>query len=410
MVRVPRDADSQGYPYRFTYAAKGSREAKSAGIGDLAARAAPPSGALLAAARTRVGVDIGSMAGRVPPVRPPLGEAVRAVAPRVLVEVVLVGPPPSERRVEGLVVSEYGAPATGAVVRLYHRGFGGGETKLGEVTTNAEGTYVLPYTTAGTANIELRSVDPQGNEVLLSKTRFGAEEHEVLNVVAPVRAVPTSAEFVRLRADIAKEVPDPKAFAAAVEDDDRQDITSLTAATGWDTRLVSLAAVAEQQSSATGLAADHLYGAFRVGLPTDMGQLALLGGDTFAKALMAARDAGVVALDDGQLEQAKEKYEAFARSTRREPRAPGALSTVGELLTRSGLTDNERNTFEDVYFTRGAGKGDLWQAAREKGLPEAKVNSLRLQGKLASLTLNNGALVDFASWRGVLAGEAERTR
>ncbi len=73
VVRVPRDADSQGYPYRFTYAAKGSREAKSAGIGDLAARAAPPSGALLAAARTRVGVDIGSMAGRVPPVRPPLG-------------------------------------------------------------------------------------------------------------------------------------------------------------------------------------------------------------------------------------------------------------------------------------------------------------------------------------------------
>lgn len=299
-----------------------------------------------------------------------------------------------DRRVEGIVLSEAGIPAGGVKLRLYQRGFGGAEVRLGEVTTDPQGEYALPYKYAGTANIELRTVDSQGKEVSLSKTRFGAQEREELNVVAPSALVPRVAEHVQLRTDLAKEVPDLKALAGAVEKDDQEDLTVLHAATGWDARLVSLAAVAEKQSAETGLGSDVLYGAFRAGLPTDKLQLALLGAGTFGQALQAAREAGVIALDDAQLGKAKQTYEGFARATRRDLHAPGTSSSFGDLLARSGLSDKEKNDFEDLYFARRAGRGDLWKAAREKGLPEAKVTGLRLQGKLAALTLNNAALVD----------------
>ncbi len=302
--------------------------------------------------------------------------------------------PPTDRRVEGRIVSEEGMPAAGVLLRLYQRGFGGKDIKLAEVAADAQGAYALPYKYAGTANIELRAVDATGKEVPLSKTRFGAQEREELNVVAPAAAVPRVAELTQLRSDLSKQIPDFNALASAVENDARQDFTALHAATGWDARLVSLAAAAEKQSAETGLASNVLYGAFRAGLPTDKQQLALLGSETFGKALQAARDAGVVELDDAQLGKAKQSYEAFARTTRRNLQAPGALSTLGELLSRSGLTEKESNDFEDLCFARRAGQGDLWTAAREKGIPESKVSGLRLQGKLASLTLNNATLVD----------------
>src|SRR5688572_8730292 len=41
--------------------------------------------------------------------------------------------------VEGQILLEHGLPAAGVKVRLYHRGFGGAQTLLGETTTDAQG-------------------------------------------------------------------------------------------------------------------------------------------------------------------------------------------------------------------------------------------------------------------------------
>ncbi|TMD58873.1 MAG: hypothetical protein E6I91_21250 [Chloroflexi bacterium] len=116
--------------------------------------------------------------------------------------------------------------------------------------------------------------------------------------------------------------------------------------------------------------------------------------EAIEKALGKAKEASIVSLDDQHIAGAKIAFEKFARTTRLAAKAPGALSSFGELLDKSGLTGDDRQKFESVYFTNQGVAADLWQKARSSGVSEAGINGLRLQGKLAYLTLNNAGLAE----------------
>ncbi|BFU91261.1 MAG: hypothetical protein NTAFB01_24480 [Nitrospira sp.] len=50
----------------------------------------------------------------------------------------------------GNLIFDHGFPAAGVTVRLYNIGFGGQDTKLGEVNSDAQGAYSFSYWPAGT--------------------------------------------------------------------------------------------------------------------------------------------------------------------------------------------------------------------------------------------------------------------
>ncbi|MCI0721217.1 MAG: peptidoglycan-binding protein [Acidobacteria bacterium] len=296
-------------------------------------------------------------------------------------------------RVEGRIFFDHGLPAGGVSLRLYNKGFGGAETRLGEIKTDSQGFYAQPYSTGGKpANLEVRVVDAQGKEIPLSATKFNAGKQEKLNLVAPASVRPLAAEYQRLTGDIARQVGELNTLAGARESAERQDLTLLHQATGWDARLIAFAATASKLSTETGIPQDTLYALFRAGLPTDKQQLAFVSVGAMEKALVKAREAGIVSLSDQQVAGVKTAFEDFARATRRAAKAPGALSSFGDLLSRSGLNDNEQRAFESAYFSHRGAPAEMWQKAREKGVSEANINGLRLQGKLAYLTLNNASL------------------
>ncbi len=301
--------------------------------------------------------------------------------------------------VEGRLVSEHGEPAGGVDVRLYELGFGGKARLLAEATADERGFYRLAYDAGARApRVEIRAVGPRGREVPISATAFGLARDEAIDLIVPAAVRPALPEFERLRADVAAQLGTLDLLAEAREDEGQRDLTLLRASTGWDARLLALAARAVALSRETGIAEDALYAAARAGLPTDAAGLSAVSAPTFGAALRKAQSADIVGLGKDEQAVALEAFEHFVAGARLERRAPGTVSSLGELLstagasTRQRLTPEEQATFARVIAAVGGGSGDLWQAAVKAGIDEAKVAGLRTQGKLAYLTLNNAPL------------------
>ncbi|WP_438029768.1 neuraminidase-like domain-containing protein [Sorangium sp. So ce233] len=295
------------------------------------------------------------------------------------------------RRVEGRVVLESGVPARGIKVRLYQRGFSGAATLLGEATTDEQGFYAVSYDVDGrAAHLDVRVLTEQNEEIQLTATKLDADHHEIVNLVAPARVQPLAAEYRRLMADLEQPLGGAANLANAREDEERQDISLLHRTTGWDARLITLAALAAQRSATTGISQEALYGLFRVGLPTDEQLLAGLRPSTVDAALDKAVKTGLVALDDAEVAQAKQAFSQLAQARRLSMKAPGTTSSLGELLAVSGLNQADQVKLAALVVAHRGTADEFWKKAGDSGLP---VKNLRLQGMLAYLTRNNAPII-----------------
>ena len=302
----------------------------------------------------------------------------------------------NQASMSGQITMDYGLPANAVTVRLYSIGFGGVATKLAEVKTDANGVYSLPYTAPTTgSNLEVRAVNAQGQETTISSTIYNAGARAILNLVAPASVQPLTAEFARLSADVQTAIGGTGVanLANAQESATQQDLTLLNSSTGWDARLLALAATAAKQASVTGLGSDVLYGLFRTGLPTDPELLALIPAATIATALNKAAQAGIVNLTAQQITAAQTAFTTFATKTNLAIKIPGAPSSLGDLLTPVVTNTSQQASFIQTFLDPTKNDADLWTTAASAGIPAAQVASLQLQGKLAFLTLNNASLV-----------------
>ena len=303
-----------------------------------------------------------------------------------------------ETGIGGRVYLEYGRLATGQTlrVRAYRKGFGGVATLIGDSAVGSDGSYQLslpPDDSKGPAplNLELRILATGGAEVVLTDTLFDVRPGDVVNVVAPASVQPVSDEYDQLLADIANHLGG-QPLGGAKQTADQPDLTLLQQDTGWDARLVALAATAEHLAVATGLTPAMVYALLRGGLPVDPDALAGVSATAVARALHEAASTGVVDLDDAAQQDAVAAFTGFTSRHRLTATAPGALSSQGEMLAAAGLSANQAPAFDDIDASVAHGSGnpaELWSAAAGAGLP---VDTLKLVGKLGRLTLNNAPL------------------
>ena len=297
-------------------------------------------------------------------------------------------------RVEGRIFLDNGLPAAKIKLRIVNKGFGDDSTALKDIETDERGFYALPYNLNGAAaNIEVRAFDANGGEIRLSNPKVNADRTEVLNLVAPSTVKSEANEFKLMADDLTKVVgADLGKLAIARENEDREDLSLLHQSTGWDARLIATAATAAKSAAATGIAHNVLYGAFRAGLPDDPEALALVSPEAFETALTRAKEAGVITIDDAQMAAAKTEFETFALSARRKSIAPGALSSVGDLLDQARIEPAHKAVFEKLILMHDGDEAELWSKAKAQGIPDTEITSLQLQGKLAYLTLNSAPL------------------
>ena len=113
-------------------------------------------------------------------------------------------------------------------------------------------------------------------------------------------------------------------------------------ATGWDARLLALAASAAKLSTDTGVPAKALYALFRAGLPLDPEPLFRLNPKLVDAALRRAAAAGIIDGGNGAIAEAVKAFQAHARSALDAAKAPGAAASLGELLDAAELPPPER--------------------------------------------------------------------
>lgn len=310
-----------------------------------------------------------------------------------------------EQSVEGRVLLQHGLPAENVTLRLYRRDFGGQATLLNETTTVAGGRYALGYDPGGrSASLEVRAVDAAGNETTLSKPlNFVKGARAALNLAAPAALAPPAAEYQRLAGDLTPVVGEMARLAAVVENAQQQDLTVLNRDTGWDARLIAMAATSERLAAQPDVALpqEALYGLLRAGLPSDRLLLAQIAPDVAEQALAKARQVGIVALDDNQIGRFKEEFAAFADRVRLAVPAPGSNTTYGDILQVSGLSADAQAKFAAVYLAHRASDGGLWDKVKAAGLSDDDIAALQRQGKLAFLVGNSLPLLKRLMERGV---------
>ena len=241
---------------------------------------------------------------------------------------------------------DHGLPAAGIAVRAYSRGFGGDDILLGSGETKPDGTYALTYPLpAGRINLEIRTVAPGKKEVALSEPKFGASATETLDVVAPASVAPLAPEYDRLLGDVERTLGGSSQLADAMEGDGRHDLTMIASSTGWDARLVALAATATRVSADTGVPASALYGLYRVGLPTAPEQLFRASPKLVEKALGRAASAGIIKGGNGEISTARTLFNDHARAALREAKVPGAPSSFGDLAAAASLPAKEHRAW-----------------------------------------------------------------
>jgi hypothetical protein len=300
-----------------------------------------------------------------------------------------------QHRVEGRIFFDHGQPAERVGLRLYSRGFGGAETLLGVINTDDRGFYALSLDTGGKpANLEVRVMDQQGKEIPISATKFNIGKEEVVNLIAPASVKPLAAEYGRLSDDLKRELGEMSRLAAARENDEQQDLAVLRKATGWDARLIALAAISERLSADADvkLPQEAVYGLLRAGLPSDKLLLAQVEPDVAEQALKVVRDAGIIALSDDQIGQFKMVFTNFANTARLNIPIPGSRSTYGSMFKASGLPQDAQDKFIPIFIKYSGGGARLWDEARKAGLDEAQIGKLQLQGKFAFLAGNIEAM------------------
>jgi len=291
--------------------------------------------------------------------------------------------------VEGRVFFDNGLPAQGITLLLYDRGFGGVAALIAKGETDKRGFYALWYKAGDeSVNLEIRTVDLDGQEFALSATKFNAAKCEVMNLVVPsyrVQLVP--AEYTRLADSVSEVIGDLDKIAEAQESTERRDLSYLSNKTGWDARLLALAATAVKNSKKTGIPKEALYAFYRVGMPTNPILLSRFSNESVMAALKKATEVGIVHFKDDQIDKIKETFTDYARKVRRSLKKQNTLSSINEFLDSSGLDPREKEKFEDIYFSHR--REDLWGEMAEAGINQQKIQKLRTQGKLAYLTHNN---------------------
>lgn len=329
--------------------------------------------------------EVGSAIGPTPiplPVPPPVPSPI---------------PPPVSNTytLTGHLVFDYGLPAAGIATVLYSIGFAGQDTALGRTTTDAGGNYFISYPrpASGTANLQVRVLDPTGKEVTISTTLFNAAKSETLNLVVPSTVKPLTPEFTRFASDMSNSIGGVAKLSETQENASRQDLTLLNQSTNWDARLTALGALSAQNSVTTGINQQGLYAMFRAGLPTDPGTLAKVPAATIQAALTTANSAGIVSMDDKDVASTVSQFTTFANKYQLGSITPGGVSTYSTMLAAKLPNSAQQSAFANLYFSNPS-SADLWTSAAKLGINSDTLNSLKLQGKFLYLTFNNVALAN----------------
>ncbi len=306
-------------------------------------------------------------------------------------------------RAQGRIIREDGGVGRDIEVALFRRSPGGAPVELVRDKADEDGFYSLPLGThlEDGAEYELRLVK-DGVAVPAAGIAPNPAGFANVNLVAPAPKL-VGAEFAAVSGALKAALGAGAKLSDIREVGDRRDIDALSEKTGWDPRVVALAASAARLSESAKLPENAAYALLRVGLPSDPLALASVGSEGVKLAIRKAVKEGVAELDAGATSAALDAYAEFARETLATTVASGQVAAPRRFAEDAGLAAAAATKLERLAYVDQLRGEELWKAAKREGFDDAAIATLKLQGKLAALTQNNAELVK--SLQGELAGK-----
>ena len=304
--------------------------------------------------------------------------------------------------IKGQVRIANGLVAGGLAFELFRERFGAEPELLTPVLTADDGTFTVPDVELGDRATLVAKIRTEGQPDIELTPLRPAQEPSAMNFVVPAAGASFASEFQRLT-DAVTPVLGGVSLAAAQESATRRDLSLVHRQSGWDARLVAIAAMSSRLTQdveaqpATGLDEQTVYGMLRAGLPSNRTLLARVPPATVRAALAKSASAGVIDLNDAGRDGAVAAFETFAKQERLATRPAGGVSTVAELLAATGLStegddDSPRTKFERAVLDT-ASTDSVWTRAANEGIDDGTIRALKTQAKLAFLTTNNAPLM-----------------
>lgn len=328
-------------------------------------------------------------------------------------------------QVTGRVASRASASVGGLQVQIVDKAVGG-DAELAQATTDDQGVYTAIFSVdavrkRGKTNPDLQARVLADRTLLgASEVRYNASPGETLNVFlddAATSALRSEHEalILALGGQFKGRLRDLK------ESDTQQDVTYLANKTGWDARVVALAALADQFSAMTGGAAggagaaavavpadaagaadavnaapippQFFYALFRAGLPANQDTLFRADAITVEGIWKQAVTQGVIPKASAeQIPSLVRRFQDLSAQRQLTGAALIGTSSLKDMLAVSGLAPAQQPKFAQIYAANRRDPAALWKAVAE-AFGEPTATRLRIDGKLGFLTVNNAPLM-----------------
>jgi len=282
----------------------------------------------------------------------------------------------------------------------------GKDLPLGETRTGERGAYEIRYSPKKIRkgkkkpDVQVQALDQKGKILAASNVRYNAGPRESgLDVIIPEEKLPSPPEFPRLQADLAPQLEVhaeqqlTRALAELKEDNERQDITYLANKTGWDARMVAMAALASRFSRESGIEPEFCYALFRAGVPANKAILSQMAPETVKKAWEQAIEQNILPPESKQkIPENLKRFKADATAHLLEGPAPVGISGFGEVLKVALSKPEKRERLASLYYEYQHDLSLFWDKVKHEFGGEI-ADRLQLDSKVAFLTINNAPLI-----------------
>ncbi|MEI6575771.1 MAG: neuraminidase-like domain-containing protein [Bacteroidota bacterium] len=298
--------------------------------------------------------------------------------------------------IKGRIVSDKGLAVSNIRLVVFVKGITK-DLRLGATSSDKSGNYLLHYSPrdlSGNLNPDIQIIVYKSNdekiEIFRSAVSYNAGLKATIDVTIRAADVPRAVEYDRLLADI-KPLTGKVGLHGLRENAQKENITLLSNKTGWDARMVAMAAQAEKLSKETGIDACQYYAMFRSGIQANASSLGKISPASLEKILLKAVKEKIIP-EDSDIAGTLKKQAAIHATTLLKNPFPGAVSTLDNMLDLH-LKAKDKITFTDCFTEAGGDMAKFWSLLPEKGIKPEVVAHLKVDGQMGYLTQHNAPLI-----------------
>jgi hypothetical protein len=301
----------------------------------------------------------------------------------------------SDHTISGRIFTSDGVPVPAAFITAYDKGLNG-DTALGEATADKEGSYSITYNQIPggkeNADLEVQVLDNRDTKKVIGRSdiRYNAGIEEVINVMVLSNDLPQTSEYDRLVKDLQPHLG-TLTLSSLEETKDKQHITYLSNKTGWEPRIVAMAAQASKMAALTKTEPSHVYALFRTGIPSNATALTSLSPAAVETTIKKAAENNIIGAG-GDVGATITAFKTQTTQYLLNTVHPTAVSSMSSMLSLR-LQPEQQKIFTEVLQEADTDTKKFWSALKEKGFEDATIKQLQLDGKMGYLTGQNAPLI-----------------